>query len=186
MKLSSLFFFFSLICSASFQATRKNFKCKSFDPKTIQFEFCKIEAKDGSFIFFVSANLLKNISKPLYLQASIARKTKQNYFQDYFRTELIECCDVLSGGKTNPFIKGIIDGIGKNVPDLIHPCPYLTGLINVSFVMNDAKTYNFGISGTYKIELNFYTKRKLPFFMVRSDQIGTETSGTMDFPKVNV
>lgn len=68
----------------------KSIRCRSFDPKTIQFEFCRVR-KDKNWVYFdFGFGVLKTLNKPIYMQLSIARKTKQNYFQDYFRTEQIE------------------------------------------------------------------------------------------------
>jgi hypothetical protein len=139
-------------------------------------------------IFDIGFTLLKTLDKPIYLQLSVGRKTIGNYFQDYFRTELIEICAVMNGAKTNPFFKGMIDGLGKTGSELLHPCPYKAGFINGSgLTFDNTKTYNFALSGTYKIEWNFYSKAKTPLGLIRSNEViegGWDKIGRVDLPRL--
>lgn len=167
MKPSTLFLIFLLISSTQLH---RNFKCKSFDQKSIIVDHCNVQKVQRDFVYNMALKVLKNLTKPVYLRCVIGRKTNQNYFQDYFRSEMIEYCGAMDGGLTNPFFKGFIDAFVKAAPELIHPCPYLVGPLNSSFSIDHAKVFNLGISGTYKVELTFYNKKKMPLASVRSDQ----------------
>lgn len=164
----------------------KFIRCKSFDPKSVRVEFCNLNITKDVNIFNLGFTLLKNLTKPIYLQYSIARKTSGNFFQDYFRTELIEFCGVMTGAKTNPFLKGILDGVGKTAPELIHHCPYKAGLLNASnLIIDGSKTFNFPLEGTYKIELTFYGKSKTPLGLIRTDEVvqsDRDNSGRVELP----
>lgn len=157
-------------------------RCKSFDPQTIKFEICGTRVEKNWRYFDIGFRVLKTLNKPFFLQYTIARKTKDNYFQDYFRTELIEICGVMEGAKnTNPFLKGVLAAVGSSAPELIHPCPYNVGFVNATNIKYDtSKTFYFPIYGHFKIELMIYSKKKTPMTLFRTDE---ERSGSVDFPK---
>jgi hypothetical protein len=167
----------------------KFIRCKSFDPKTARVEFCSINQTKTLNTFNVGFTLFKTLNKPIYLQYVVARKTQQNYFQDYFRTELIEICSVFEGASTNPFFKGILDNVGKSAPNLIHPCPFKAGLVDGSnLTVERRKTFTFELPGTYKIELAIYTKNKAPLGLIRTNEV-IENSlvkvGKVDLPRTS-
>lgn len=168
--------------------TYRFIKCQSFDPKIIRVEFCSINNTKTLTNLKIGLTLINTLNKPIYLQFSIARKTAGNYFQDYFRTELIEFCSVMEGANANPFFKGILDGIGKTAPNLIHPCPYKAGFIDASnLTIDSTKTFNFPLPGTYKVELTFYGKSKKPFGLIRTNEVidGVwDKIGRVELPKI--
>jgi hypothetical protein len=89
----------------------------------------------------------------------------------------------MDGLGTDAFIKKTIEGLGS-VPDLIHPCPYKAGIINVSNIELDvSKMMRFPLAGIFKVEYTFYTKKKTPFFNLRVDEEITSSekkSGSVD------
>lgn len=88
--------------------------------------------------------------------------------------------------KANPYLKGILTAIGSGAPDLIHKCPYNVGFVNATNVKFDAsKSFYFPIVGHFKVELNFYSKNKMPLGVIRTDEIiegELEKSGSVDLP----
>ena len=97
----------------------------------------------------------------------IRKKTKENFYQDFFKTELIELCSVMEGAATNPMFKATLDSIKKTAPMLIHECPY-EGYVNATGVVIDtSKGMEVLMSGIYKLELFFYKKNKTPLGKLR-------------------
>lgn len=172
MKLSVLFAIFFLITSSkSHEEFRiKRFKCKSFDQQVFTVQNCSVRDTERKIYYSIVFKLNKYLPKPFYLQIVLAKRTASNYFQDYFRTDLIEVCGVMEEMKINPFFKTILDALGS-VPDLIHPCPYKAGILNASnIIVEKSKIFHFPLLGVYKSEYNFYNKKKAPLAFIRIDQ----------------
>lgn len=171
MKLLSLFFIFLFILvSESYNHhTIKRFKCKSFDQQLAKFEECSAKNLGQKKLLNIVLRLYKDVPNPFYLYVIIAKKTKQNYFQDYFRTELINFCAVMEGAKTNPIFRMVLDALGP-AGELIHPCPYKAGLLNASNISFDSEKVNIPITGLFKSEITFYNKKKTPLAMMRIDE----------------
>lgn len=166
----SLFFIFITLSKSQHEYSIKRFNCKSFDQKVLKFENCSVTNLGQTKLLTIIMRFNKDLEKPFYLQVIMAKKTASNYFQDYFRTELIEYCGVMDGSKTNPLFKMILDALGS-VPVLIHKCPYKSGLLNASNIPLDAnKLMAFPLTGVYKTELTFYNKKKDPLALMRFDE----------------
>lgn len=171
VRLIFLAFLYTLITSESVDNPYKNVRCKSFDPQVIKFDICKVNANQVKKSLNIAFTLFKPLNKPLYLQIITSKKTRENFYQEYIRTGLIDYCSTMEGAMTNVFVAGIIEGMRDSAPELIHPCPFNVGFVNVSnLVIDFTKTLNFLMAGNYKTEVSFYKKNKAPFAMVRLDQ----------------
>jgi hypothetical protein len=88
MKILKTFFILLSFYFAFFEAQHsfKRLKCKSFDENLIRINNCSLNEN----ILNLVVTLLKDARKPFYVHVVMAKKTKENFYQDYFRTELIE------------------------------------------------------------------------------------------------
>lgn len=169
--MSSLTLFYLLILIITYTKAEfyKKIQCKSFDRDLVRFDICAVGKLKNIDSLDIGFMLFKEVNKPLYLQITASRKMRENYFQEFFRTNLIEYCDLMNGLKTNFFVASLVNDIKKTAPAFIHPCPF-EGFINGSNLIVDSKKINnFWIKGIFKLEFTFYKKNKRPLAMARID-----------------
>lgn len=75
-----------------FEVELKSFKCKTYDPKIIASANCSFtKSPTKSFLIpTIQIALVKDLNKPLYVQIIVGRKSRENYYQTFLKTDLIE------------------------------------------------------------------------------------------------
>lgn len=171
LTVSLKFLVFELTFSASENQSFNRIKsldCKSMDNKTVTFNFCYAKAYSRKLVTVnVKFTLHKVMRKPFYVEYILSHRTNLNVFQNMFKSNLIEYCDLMDGMDTNPMIKNVILVLNETAPTLFHKCPYegVTTLTNVT--IESANGLIFIPSGTFCSELNFFDRKRKPLAAVK-------------------
>lgn len=90
-------------------------KCNVSNPGLVEMKKCeKVDDK----CLDIYAFLHKPITE-MWLTAEISNLRGEKY-KKMFKSDPIEWCQVMSGSKTNRFLKGLLDSIKKTIPEFFH------------------------------------------------------------------
>lgn len=133
----------------------KSVKCKVLDPSYLNLKKCFVKPISRNVSTLnLAADILKIARGPIYIEARILYKY-MTIFRQVHPTITFDFCAVMKGdGFFEKLVELIISFFKDSVPQLFHPCPFLTGYLdvsNITFNVNSLPLDKLIPSGTWKI-----------------------------------